>query len=109
MAQLFIGTRHALGFGMLAVYERNIMLIPEIELPIRNADLPREIDSKDRHEVILLIIIICHFPRIRRRFYDFLFMTLNYKGETFDLSFDINMFEIFRKFFINLKNNVVKI
>lgn len=58
MAQLFIGTRHALGFGMLAVYERNIMLIPEIELPIRNADLPREIDSKDRHEVILLIIII---------------------------------------------------
>lgn len=32
-------------------------------------------------------------------------MMLDYKGETFDLSFDINMFEIFRKFFINLKNN----
>lgn len=47
MAQLFIGTRHALGLGMLAVYERNIMLIPEIELSIRNGDFKREIDSKN--------------------------------------------------------------
>lgn len=102
MAQLFIGTRHALGFGMLAVYERNIMLIPEIELPIRNADLPREIDSKDRHD--RGDPIDHHYLSLFDEFdADFLFMTLDYKGETFDLSFDMNMFEIFRKFFINLE------
>lgn len=58
MALLFIGTLHALGFDMLAVYEGNIML-RDIELPIRIADLPREIDWKNR--VLSLFVAFYQF------------------------------------------------
>lgn len=58
MALLFIGTLLALGFDMLAVYEGNIML-RDIELPIRIADLPREIDWENR--VLSLFVAFYQF------------------------------------------------